>query len=79
METRFCYKISAEANMAYDLETLEPAECFTEVKLNVSEEGLKQYDAMHKSLVEGIAKTISIPPSYVTPISVEEYDASEEE
>ncbi|KJB88593.1 hypothetical protein AZ66_06490 [Paenibacillus sp. E194] len=80
VDLRFCFKISAEAEMASD-EDGDSAECYTQIKLGncrKAPETQDDYDAIHKKLACNLAKQIGLDPEWITPISEEEYDAETE-
>jgi hypothetical protein len=71
---RFCFRLKAEARMAEDQDG-NPAECFSEVKIEGCKKSPADYDKMHEALRNGLASDLKINPDYVVPISPEEYDS----
>lgn len=78
MDIRFCYRISADAQMAFDTETGNPTDTFLQVKLGEVKNPPADYDKAHKSMGEKIANEYGMDPEWVTPISTEEYDRETE-
>jgi hypothetical protein len=80
MDVRFCFRIKAEAGMARDLETGEPTECYSQIKLGLPEiPPPERYTDMHQSLAERVAGMVHMPVSMFELIMPEEYDAEVEE
>ena len=73
MKLRFCYLLSAEAGMAEDLETGEPASCYIQVKIDANKLP-ESYEESHVRIGKVLAKQHDWEPEWVTPISTEQYD-----
>jgi hypothetical protein len=75
-ETRFCYLIDKQAEIAGDSETGEFEECYTEYKLTHKNEiPFDEYQKIHSgTLRNDLAKLMVIPEAYLTPVTAEEYD-----
>jgi hypothetical protein len=75
-ETRFCYLIDKQAEMAEDSETGEFDECYVEYKLTHKNEiPFDEYQKIHSGpLKHDLAKLMEIPEAYLTPVTAEEYD-----
>lgn len=78
MELRFCYRISKEANLAYNLETGAPEEAYAQVKMEVSNMP-EDYEKSHRAIGNVLAKQGGYNPEWVIPISSEEYDLNNQE
>lgn len=74
-EVRFCYRIAAEANVGHDIETGEPAEIYAKITLDV-QQPIENYELAHQKIGNGIAADYKWDPSWVIPISEEEYYAN---
>ena len=74
MDIRYCYRVSAEAGLAHDLETSEPSEAYFEIKLGDAKKEPTDYQESHIRFGILMAKQQSWDPQWVTPISNEEYD-----
>lgn len=81
-DLRFPFRISAEAGVAYDIETNESAEAYFEIKLErckkqqITEEKYKKF---HESQRLAIANMMGLKPEWITCISPEEYEANMDE
>jgi hypothetical protein len=78
MELRFCYRISKEANMAFNLETGAPEEAYFQVKMKVSNIP-EDYEKSHQAIGRVLAKQGGCDPEWVIPISTEDYDRHDQE
>ncbi|MNP80170.1 hypothetical protein D3C76_1781860 [compost metagenome] len=79
MDIRFCYKLTAEAGLSEDMETGEPAECYTEVAFKNALKGPKDYVAMQDSIRKRLALQMGINLEYIIPITTQEYDENAEQ
>jgi hypothetical protein len=74
MDIRFCYRVSAKAGMAHDMETGESVDTFAEFKFCEVEREPDDYKAKHRSLVYRLARQMNIDSEHIIPISQAEYD-----
>jgi hypothetical protein len=79
-KNRFCYRIAKEAEIGWDNELNEPCEVYTQMSIDTEKEVPQDLkDSMHLKLKDGMASQIGIDAGYLTPITVEEYDANVDE
>lgn len=74
LEPRFCFRISAEAGLAYDIETGENTACYTQIKAGDKSLTKDEYDRLHEVFREMLAEQIDIDVDLIECISQEEYD-----
>lgn len=78
MQALFCYRISKEANLAYDTETGEPAECYMSYAMkddsdNIVDVPEDYYHARHAKLIQHLSNLGDLDLNWFEPISIEEY------
>jgi len=80
----YCYRISAEAGMAYDNETGESAECY--IKQSITDKNdnpinisCEIYCKRHIALISILAKMGQMKKEWFEPITIEEYFENVEE
>ena len=74
LEPIFCFKISAEAGLAHDVETGENAACYSQIKIDVGSLTKEEYDKIHESVRKMLAEQIGIDLGLIECITQEEYD-----
>lgn len=74
LEPRFCFRISPEAGLAYDTETGENAECYTQIKLDCRLLNKDEYEKLHEYFKESLAEQLGIEVNLIERISQDEYD-----
>jgi hypothetical protein len=84
MQALFYYKISKEANLAYDTETGEPAECYMQFSMkddndNIVDVSEDFYHKKHASAIRQLAKLGEFKEEWFEPITIEQYEKNMEE
>lgn len=74
IDIRFCYLISADAGLAYDTETGEKTELYSQIKLNGAKNPPSDYRETHERMGKALAEQYGLKPEWITPISTEQYD-----
>jgi hypothetical protein len=77
----FCYRILAEAGMAYDTETNEPCDCYCKIGVAMTRPPLteEEYNQMHTAWASSVARSTGIKLEHVVPISYKEWAENQEE
>lgn len=78
MKLRFCYRISAEANLAHDIITEEPAAAYMQLSMDAKTYP-DNYEEAHNTLGAAMGKWHGINPEWIVPISESEYDLNMDE
>lgn len=77
----FCYRILAEAGMAYDRAADKPCDCYCKIGVAMTKPPLteEEYNQLHSTWAVSVARSTGVKLEHVIPISYKEWAENQEE